>query len=75
MPKNTNNHRWIREFMQEQEVATTREIYNYFKEKRPSVAMTMTRLGSMLHANKWVEIIHRGNHSETTTWAIKIDEN
>ena len=60
--------------MQERESATTREIYNYFKEKRPSVAMTMTRLGSMLHANKWVEITHRGSCSETTTWAIKINE-
>ena len=73
--RNQNNHRWIREFMEEQNTATTREIYNYFKEKRPSVAMTMNRLGSLLHANKWVEVTYRGNHSETTTWAIKTQEN
>lgn len=73
MPRNVNNHRWIREFMQERESATTREIYNYFKEKRPYVAMTMTRLGSLLHANKWVEVTYRGGYSERTTWKIKED--
>ena len=61
--------------MEEQETATTREIYNYFDEQRAYVAMTMTRLGSLLHANKWVEMIHRGNCSDKTTWALKNTEN
>ena len=69
--KNANIHRFIREFMVEREEATTREVYKYFDERRPYIAMTMTRLGSLLHANKWVEIRHRGNCSDTTTWKIK----
>ena len=72
--RNFNIHRYIREFMLEKEVATTREIYNYFDERRPYVAMTMTRLGSLLHANKWVEIQYRGKNSDTTTWKLKNEE-
>jgi predicted transcriptional regulator len=69
--KNINIHRFIREFMVETEEASTREIYKYFDERKPGIAMTMTRLGSLLHSNKWVEINHRGKCSDTTTWKIK----
>ena len=75
LKSNRRVRKWLGDYLREQDKEmTTNDIYKAWVEHYPwssTMYMPMNKLAALLSSNKYVEVVHRGQASDKTTWKAR----
>ena len=75
LKSNRRVRKWLGDYLREPDrEMTTNDIYKAWVEHYPwsnTMYMPMNKLAALLSSNKYVQVVHRGNASDKTTWKAR----